>query len=78
MPTATGIANIGQGGVIGFTTTRFTEPPIVVCSIVRSWHNAYNSRPVNFSVTYINNASFSYVAKDNKPGDQVSWIAIGN
>ena len=79
MLTATGITNIAGGGAIGFTTTRFTRPPVVVCQIIRSSQHAFNSRPVYVYVTYINKDSFSYTVRgDNKPGDQVSWIAIGD
>ena len=76
---ARGITNIAQGGAIGFTTTRFTQPPVVVCQIIRSSQYVFNSRPVYFYITYVNKDSFSYTVRgDNKPGDQVSWIAIGN
>ena len=76
---ASGITNIMGGGAIGFTTTRFTQPPIVVCQIIRSSQYVFNSRPVYVYITYINKDSFSYTVRgDVKPGDQVSWIAIGN
>jgi hypothetical protein len=78
MLTATGITNIAGGGAIGFTTTRFTQPPIVVCQIIRSYQYVFNSSPVYVYITYINKDSFSYAVRgNNKPGDQVSWIAIG-
>lgn len=78
MQTATGKTTIGQGGAIGFTSTRFTQPPVVVCQIMRSSQYVFNSNPVYFYVTYVNKDSFSYTVKgDLKPGDQVSWIAVG-
>jgi hypothetical protein len=78
MQTATGVTNIWGGGAIGFTTTRFTQPPVVVCQIIRSSQYVFNSRPVYVYITYVNKDSFSYTVRgDRKPGDQVSWIAIG-
>ena len=77
MQTATGINYMYGGGAIGFTT-RFTQPPIVVCQIVRSSQYVFNSKPVYVYITYIDKDCFSYTVRgDNKPGDQFSWIAIG-
>ena len=59
MQTATGITDIWGGGSIGFTTTRFTEPPRVVCQIIRSSQYVFNSQPVYFYVTHVNKDSFS-------------------
>ena len=79
MQTATGITNIGGGGAIGFTSTRFTQPPIVVCQIMRSWQQVFNSRTVYVYITDITKDYFSYhVLGDRKPGDQISWIAVGS
>ena len=79
MLTATGITNIAGDDAIGFTTTWFTQPPIVVCQIIRSSQYVFNFRPVYVYITYINEDCFSYtVTRDRKPGDQVSWIAIGD
>ena len=79
MLTATGITDIVGGGAIGFTTTRFTQTPIVVCQILGSTQYVFNSRPVYVYITYINKDSFSYTVRgDHKPGDKVSWIAIGS
>ena len=78
MQTATGVTNIGEGGAIGFTTTRFTQPPVVVCQIIRNRQYVFNSAPINFYITYVNRDSFSYTVRGNvRPGNQVSWIAIG-
>ena len=79
MQTATGITDIWGGGAIGFTSIRFTEPPRVVCQIIRSGQYVFNSQPVYVYITYINKDGFSYTVRGNrKPGDQVSWIAIGS
>ena len=63
MQTATGITNIAGGGAIGFITTRFTQPPIVVCQIIRSNHYVFNSTPVYVYITYINKDCFSYTVR---------------
>ena len=71
-------SNIGGGGAIGFTTNRFTQPPVVVGQIMRSTSFVFNARPVYFYVTYVTKDLFSYTVRgDVKPGDQVSWIATG-
>ena len=78
MQTATGTTNIFGGGAIGFTSVRFTQPPVVVCQIIRSTQYVFNSRPVYVYITHVNKDSFSYTVRgDRKSGDQISWIAIG-
>lgn len=77
----TGVAILGGGGAIGFTPNRFSQPPVVVSSIVRSAQNApnvRNFRPVYFHIHNITKDSFSYSAKDNRSGDKIHWIAVGN
>ena len=79
MLTASGITDILGGGAIGFTSTRFTQAPRVVCQIIRSSQTVFNSQPVYVYITYINKDGFSYTVRgDRKPGDQISWIAIGS
>ena len=72
------VDDIGEGGAVGFFV-RFTQPPVVVCQILRSSQYVHNSRPVYFYVTYVDKDCFSYTVRGNlKPGDRVSWIAVGN
>ena len=73
------VTTLGAGGAIGFTPNKFTEPPVVVCSIMRLDSYVSASRPVNIFVTSVTKDSFSYTVKgDRKPFDQISWIAIGS
>jgi hypothetical protein len=58
MQTASGVTNIGGGGAIGFTTTRFNQTPVVVCQIIRNSQYVFNSQPVYFYVTHVNKDSF--------------------
>ena len=74
----TGTNDIAGGGAIGFTPNRFTQPPVVVCQIMWNYTDAWRAPPVKFYVTNVNKDSFSYNAQANRPGDRVSWIAIGN
>ena len=73
-----GTNDIYGGGAISFTPNKFTQPPVVIYSIMRNFTVAWRSPPVKFYLTNVNKDSFSYNAQDNRPGDRVSWVAIGN
>jgi hypothetical protein len=75
---AAGVAYLGAGGAVIFPQNTFTQTPVVVCSVMRSANYVFNSSPVNVYVTDINKDSASYTVKGvRKPGDQISWIAVG-
>jgi hypothetical protein len=74
----TGVNDIFGGGAIGFTANRFTQPPVVVCQIMRSTRFVFNANPVYFYVTNVTKDSFSHTVRGaRRDGDRVSWIAIG-
>ena len=64
---------------IGFTPNKFTQPPVVICQLVRSSPNVWNDRPLNIYPDNITTSGFQFnVRGDYKPGDQCHWISIGN
>jgi hypothetical protein len=72
-----GLTNIGASGAVGFTPNRFTQPPIVVCQIVRTPQNAFHSSLIHVYVTNVSKDSFSYVTKGRQiSGDKIYWIAV--
>ena len=73
-----GGSGIGVSGTIGLAPHKFTQPPIVVCQIMRTNHDASNARHVYVYTSNVARDYFHYTVKgDRKPGDQIHWIAIG-
>ena len=66
-------------GGSGFTPHKFTEPPVVICQLVRSNQYVWNSWTLHIYPFKITKDGFQFIVKgDYKPGDQCHWIAIGN
>jgi len=77
----TGQLYLNSGGAVGFIPNRFSQPPIVLLTIVRTSYNTGN--PINVCVTNISNASFGYSVRYSngsiyrqQVGDKLNWIAI--
>ena len=68
-------------GEVVFTPDKFTEPPNVICQVVRTntqvnkmyfWYNP---------IQVINFTKYGFKCKTSgnfQPGDQIHWMAVGN
>lgn len=72
-----GTTSIGRSGAVSFTPNKFSQPPVVICQILRNSHRVFSSDYICIYIIDVNKDSFSYVVKGNvKFGDQMNWVAI--
>jgi len=73
--------NLSSGtGTVGFPQNKFTQPPIVIISVVSS-----NNFPLNVCIRNVTKDYFTYYTKycnggvyRQQYGDKLNWLAIGS
>lgn len=69
-------------GTVSFPQNKFTQPPIVIASVVR-WSITASGNPINVCITEVTKDYFTYFTKfcyggtyRQLPGDKLNWLAI--